>query len=480
MGMPLGETKRLKVALISPPPASPWAFVDYQYPLIGLAYLAAVLEKDGHQVMVIDCPPQHLTYAHIQREIARFQPDIVGITSVTATFASALKVAQTAKEACPKVFVVLGGPHVTITDDRFLLEHPEVDVVVKGEGEQTIVELARYVSGIMSLNAVAGITFRSDGQLVRTANRPCIQNLDDLPYPAYHYFPLIKYRIFKKIGIPILTSRGCTSNCSFCLVPQIAGNNFRARTPVNVAKELEHVKERYNVDFVTFNDEIFTYDQKRVLNICNEIKRRKIKLPWDCQTRVDLISKELLCKMKEANCQSINFGVESGSQTMLNAMKKGTILQQNVAAIRMGKEAGLSVTVSLVLGYPGETMQTVQQTIDFIKKTEPDDLYLFLATPFPSTQLRDAVGDIGWKMSQDWNSYEMQTASFENMGLPFDQINKVREIFYNQLYSPSYIVRQWVKGNIYSKIMVENALHQLLWRIKLPWLSSNFKRLVRL
>ena len=184
--------------------------------------------------------------------------------------------------------------------------------------------------------------------------------------------------------------------------------------------------------------------------------------------------------MKEANCQSINFGVESGSQRILNAMKKGTTVQQNVAAIRMGKEAGLSVTVSLVLGYPGETMQTVQQTIDFIKKTEPDDLYLFLATPFPSTQLRDAVGDIGWKMSQDWNSYEMQTASFENMGLPFDQINKVREIFYNQLYSPSYIVRQWVKGNIYSKIMVENALHQLLWRIKLPWLSSNFKRLVRL
>lgn len=478
--MPIGETKPVKVALISPPPASPWAFVDYQYPLIGLAYLAAVLEKDGHGVMVIDCPPQHLTYKHIEQEIGRFQPDIVGITSVTATVTSALKVAQIAKQACPQALVVFGGPHVTIADDQFILQHPEVDVVAKGEGEQTIVDLARCVSGLKSLKEIAGITFRNNGQVVRTANRPCIQNLDELPYPAYHYFPLIKYRIFKKICVPMLTSRGCTSQCNFCLVPQIAGNCFRARTPASVVNELEWVKDRYHVDFVTFNDEIFTYDKKRVLEICLEIKQRKIKVPWDCQTRVDLVSKELLRTMKDANCQLINFGVESASQKILNAMKKGTTVQQNEAAIIMAKEAGLSVTVSLVLGYPGETKETIQQTIYFIKKTEPDDLYLFLATPFPCTELRDAVGEMGWKMSQDWNVYEMQTASFENIAFPFNKINNVREIFYNQLYSPAYIVRQSLKGTIYSKIMVENALHQLLWRIKLPWLSSNFKRIVRL
>ncbi len=478
--MPVAETRRLKVALISPPPASQWAFVDYQYPLIGLAYLAAVLEKDGHQVMVIDCPPQHLKYGHIDHELSRFQPDIVGITSVTATFNSALKVAQNTKQTYPKALVVLGGPHVTISDDQFLLQHPEVDVVVKGEGEQTIVDLARYVAGTKNLNDVGGIAFSSKGRVTHTAIRPCIQNLDDLPYPAYHYFPLIKYRIFKKIGVPILTSRGCGSNCSFCLVPQIAGNNFRARSPASVLNELQTVKERYHVDFVTFNDEIFTYDKQRVLDICSGIKQRKIKVPWDCQTRVDLISKELLNSMKEANCQSINFGVESANQGILNAMGKGTTVQQNAAAVRMAKEAGLSVTVSLVLGYPGETDQTIHQTIDFIKRTEPDDLYLFLATPFPNTKLGDVVNDLGWKMSQDWNSYEMQTASFENQGIPFDRINKMREVFYNQLYSPEYILKHSVKGTIYSKIMVENALHQLLWRMKLTWLSSNFKRIVRL
>jgi anaerobic magnesium-protoporphyrin IX monomethyl ester cyclase len=478
--MLIREARRLKVALISPPPASQWAFVDYQYPLIGLAYLAAVLEKEGYQVMVIDCPPQHLTYKHIDQEIGRFQPDIVGITSVTATFTSALKVAKNAKQMCPQATVVLGGPHVTITDDKFLLQHPEVDVVVKGEGEQTIVELAQHLSDQKILNELAGLAFRNNGQVVHTANRPCIQNLDELPYPAYHYFPLIKYRIFKKIGVPMLTSRGCSSGCNFCLVPQIAGNNFRARTSASVVNEFEYLKNRYQVDFVTFNDEIFTHDKKRVLDICSGIKQRRIKIPWDCQTRVDLVSKDLLQAMKEANCQLINFGVESANQNILNSMGKGTTVQQNAKAIRMAKDAGLSVTVSLVLGYPGESDQTIQKTIDFIKRTEPDDLYLFLATPFPSTQLRDTIGDLGWKMSQDWNSYEMQTASFENLGLPFEQINKMREVFYNQLYSPAYILRQSVKGTIYSKIMVENALHQLLWRIKLPWLSSNFKRVVRL
>ena len=478
--MPIGEISRLKVVLISPPPASQWAFVDYQYPIIGLAYLAAVLEKDGHQVRVIDCPPQHLTYKHIDQEIGQFQPDIVGITSVTATFTSALKVAKNTKQTCPQATVILGGPHVTIANDQFLLQHPEVDVVVKGEGEQTIVELSRYLSGQRNLNDISGIAFRNNGQVVRTANRLCIQNLDGLPYPAYHYFPLIKYRIFKKIGVPMLTSRGCGSGCSFCLVPQIAGTNFRARTPASVVNEIEYLKNRYQVDFVTFNDEIFTYDKKRVLDICSGIKERKIKVPWDCQTRVDLVSKDLLYAMKDANCQLINLGVESASQGILNSMSKGTTVKQNSEAIRMAKEVGLSVTVSLVLGYPGETDLTIHKTMDFIKRIEPDDLYLFLATPFPSTQLRDAVGDLGWKMSQDWNNYEMQTASFENQDVPFDQINKMREVFYNQLYSPAYILRQSVKGTIYSKIMVENALHQLLWRIKLPWLSSNFKRIVRL
>jgi anaerobic magnesium-protoporphyrin IX monomethyl ester cyclase len=442
--------------------------------------LAAVLEKNGSEVAVIDSPALHMTYKNVEKEIKRLEPDMVGITSVTATYTSALKVARIVKEAYPQALVVFGGPHVTIVDDQTVIEHPEVDVVVRGEGEQTIAEIAQSVSGTLSMDEIAGITFRKDGQVVRTPERSCIENLDELPYPAYNYFPLTKYRIFGKLGLPMVTSRGCPSQCAFCLVPRIAGRRFRARTPQNVVNELEWLRVKYHPDFISFNDEVFTYEAKRVLDICSEIRHRNIKLPWDCQTRVDLVSKELLYHMKAANCQLISFGVESGSQEILTAMKKGTTVQQNATAIKWAKEAGLSVTASLIIGYPGETKKTMQQTVDFIKKTEPDDIYLFLATPYPSTELRDTVIDLGWKMSRDWNEYEMQTPTFENIGLPFEKINSIRETFYNQLYSPSYILKQSLKKTIYSRIMLQNGLHQLLWRIKLPWLSANFKKLLHM
>ena len=267
--MPIGETRNVKVALISPPPPSPLAFVDYQNPTVGLAILAAVLEKNGFEVTVLDCPAVHMAYHHIKQEIASFKPDIVGITSVTPTFTSALKVAHISKEAYSQTLVVLGGPHVTIADDQFILQNHDVDVIVKGEGEQTMVDLVHFVLGTIRLEEVAGITYRKNGQLVRTPNRHCIENLDELPPPAYHYFPLNKYRIFGKLGLPMETGRGCISECSFCLIPQIGGDSYRTKTPTNIVDEMEWLRDHYHPDFLTFNDEVFTLDKKRVLAVCS-------------------------------------------------------------------------------------------------------------------------------------------------------------------------------------------------------------------
>jgi len=478
----MGETKRVKIALVNPPPPSPLAFVDYQYPLIGLAYMAAVLEKNGYDVAVVDCPALKMTYKQAEHAIRLFEPDIVGITSVAATFTSALQIARDMKERYSQALIVFGGPHVTVMDEQIIRDHGEVDIIVRGEGEQTIADLAHCVSnsGSKSLNKVKGITFRKETSLVRTPDRPLIEKLDELPFPAYHYFPLRKYQIFGKLGLPMVTSRGCVSQCTFCSVPQIAGKHVRARSPKNVVDELVWIRDEYKADFITFTDEVFTYEKERVLEICSEIKRRKLKVPWDCQTRADCVSREVLAKMRSANCQLVSFGVESGSQKMLNAMKKGTTVQQNEMAIKWAKETGLSVIIYLIVGYPGETKESLKQTFDFIKKTEPDDVYMYLATPYPSTELGDLVKDTCWKISRDWSHYEMQTPVFEKAGLSFEKINNEREIFYNDLYSPSYILRQSLKGTIYSQIMMQNALHQLLWRIKLPWLSANFKKLIRL
>ena len=259
----------------------------------------------------------------------------------------------------------------------------------------------------------------------------------------------------------------------------MAGKTFRARSPINVVDELSWLKEEYGAGAFSFYDDVFTYDKKRAFEICAEMKKRNINVPWDCQTRVDQISRELLAEMRDANCQLISFGVESGSQEILDSMKKGTTVEQNEMAIRYAKEAGLSVAISVIIGYPGETMDTLEQTLDFIRRTEPDDAYLSLATPYPGTELYDIVKDLGWKMSNEWTHYETRTPVFENPALPSKKIKKVRETFYNHFYSWSYILRQSQKG-FDGRVRARTAMHHLFWQIKVPfWISDNLKKLTR-
>jgi len=475
-----GEEEKIKVALVNPP--YPGGLVDYQVPCIGLAYITAVLEKNGYEVRVIDCPVLHINLKGLEQEITRFEPDIIGVTSVTATFQSALQAAHAIKETCPDVLVVLGGPHASFMDEEILRGNSDVDVVVRGEGEETMLDLVHCFSkdGLKGLHGVAGLSFRDGGQVVRTPNRPLIQNLDQLPYPAYKHFPLNKYRVSGRLIFPVVTSRGCPYQCTFCVASHMFGKTLRARSVGNVVDELEWLRDEYGADAYTFYDDIFTFDVERALKICEEIKNRKIGIPWDCQTRVDRVSPKILTKMREAGCELVSFGVESGSQKILDAMKKGTTVEQNEKAIKWAKQAGLSVSISVILGYPGETEETLKQTINFIKKTQPDDAFLCIATPYPGTELYNLVKSLGWRISREWSKYEMQTPVFENPHLPFAKITKEREIFYNQLYSPSYIIRQSLKGNIYSTLMAQTALHQLLWRIKIPWVSVIFKKIMRL
>jgi anaerobic magnesium-protoporphyrin IX monomethyl ester cyclase len=437
---------------------------------IGLPYLAAVLGKSEHEVAVIDCEALGIDLKRLRAKLASLKPKVVGITSTTPTIRSALLSARVAKEVCPNAIVVLGGPHATFMDEQILSKNPEVDVIVRGEGEQTLVELVDTVfkSNTKHLHKVAGITFRKNGQIIRTPNRPLIENLDELPRPAYEHLPLKKYRLFGKSILPIMTSRGCPFQCAFCVSSRMGGIRFRARSPKSVADELDWLRGTYGADAFTFYDDVFTLDAERTLKICEEIKKRKIGLPWDCQTRVDRISKEVLMKMREAQCQLVSFGVESGSQQILDAVGKETTVEQNERAIRWAKEAGLSVSVSVILGYPGETTDTLRQTMDFIRKTKPDYVYLTLAMPYPGTALYNLLKDLGWSMSTDWSHYDLQTPVFESPLLPNDELIETRRKFYNDFYSPAYILRQSLKGNFYSRNMARTALNHVIWRTKLP------------
>ncbi len=236
-------TPNKKVALVNPPLP-----VDIghhpQFPPLGLAYMAAVLDKNGFEVKIIDCPVNHYNHENLKAELSAFQPALVGTGSMTPTIESALKCAQVAKEVCSEATVVMGGPHATFADKEVLTSEKAVDLIVRGEGEETLLEIAKRPETGQKLSDIKGITFRRDKEIIQTPNRPFIQDLDALPLPAYKLLPIEKYYVSKRKLLPIITSRGCPFACSFCVASQMFGQRFRARSPKNVLDGARVVAER--------------------------------------------------------------------------------------------------------------------------------------------------------------------------------------------------------------------------------------------
>ena len=459
------ERKRAKVALVNSPIVEGASWHEIYLP-INLAYLAAVLEGKGHEIMVIDCPALQIDHEKLKVKLASFDPDIVGISTMTPTLPSSFQSARVAKEVCPHTKVVLGGLGATFLDEQVLSAEPAIDIVVRGEGEQTMLELAENPSDSKRLHKIDGITFRFEKKIVRTPDRPCNLNLDDLPKPAYKHFPLEKYRLFGRRVLPVATSRGCPFNCSFCVTPRMFNHTFRMRSPKNVVDELEWLRRVHGAEAFSFYDDMLTYDKKRVFEICDLMKKRKVDLPWDCQSRVDTVSREMVFKMREAGCIELFYGVETGSQQILDTMGKKTSIKQNEKAIKWAKDAGIFVAISVVIGYPGETRYTIRQTLDFIRRVKPDDAFLCVATPSPGSELVEIIKKKGWKMSQDWSLYDLANPVFENPELPADEIAKIRKEFCNSFYSPAYVLRQLLRRNSYCRIMARAAVNHLLWRAR--------------
>lgn len=465
----MGKPNKPKIALVNTPLIAGVAHHP-PFPPLGLAYLAAVLDQDGYEVKIWDCPVCEIDHKKLKSDLAAFQPSLVGIGSMTPTIESAFQSAAVAKEACPDAKVVVGGPHVTFMDEETLAQEPAIDVVVRGEGEQTLSELVTHLPSLSNLEAVKGITFRKGDQIIKTPNRPFIQDLDALPRPAYRFLPIERYRIIGRKLLPIMSSRGCPFQCSFCVASQMFGAGFRARNPENVLDEMEWLRDEYGAQGISFQDDTLTFSKKRILEICDGIIKRKINLRWGCGTRADVVTKEILAKMQKAHCDEICFGVESGCQRIRDALKKKVSTEQIEKAIKWAKEAGIFVTASIIIGYPGETKETLKQTLEFVRKVEPDDVYLCHATPYPGTELRALVERNGWKMESDWKLYNTMNPIFEDPSLPATEIAMMRKNFYDKFYSPRYIIRQAVKGyfkgNLYSKIMTRTAVNYLLWRAK--------------
>jgi len=379
----------------APPEHSPWS-VPMRLPPLGLSYVAAALEKAGFKVEMLDNYLLRKSIDEVKEIVKRASPEIVGMTCSSASYPRCVETAKAIKEVLPSCKIVVGGWHPSYVPES-MLQHPEIDYVVVGEGERAMVELATCLTkgDEKAAAQVAGVAYRHEGKIVQNA-QSFIKNLDELPFPARHLLPMHLYE--KEIPYlkakPFTTMnivRGCPFNCIYCETRRLWGQTCRGFSPPRVVDEIVHLKETYGIRGIYFVGDNFTINKKRTMELCELIKKSKLDVEWVCDTRADMISRELLQAMKEAGCRTIWFGVESGSPRILEKINKGITIEQTVQAFKLCREAGIRIASSFIMGIPGETLEDIEMTYKFAKKLDPDWAQFNVYIAVPGSGLYDEV-----------------------------------------------------------------------------------------
>src|SRR5262245_53523109 len=376
-------------------------FYTRQMP-VGLGNINAVLRSAGHDARLANF--SRSTWENVRRTLRRFRPRILGISLFTFNRGAVLKLARVARQVDPGIFIVAGGPHATHLAESVLSRHPSVDAVAIGEGEETLRDLARALDAGEDLRQVAGLAFREGGRIVRTPPRPVVSDLDQLPHPAAHYesFGVDRFAQFEFL----ITSRGCPARCTFCSTPEFWGTRLRYRSVDHVLDELRFLQERFGHVTVSFRDDTFTVDKKRTIELCRRILASGLHLLWDCQSRVNAIDEERLLWMRRAGCQHIQFGVESGSRSILDKLNKGIHLDQVVQACALTRKVGMDISLYLITGVQGETEEDIRATLRLIRRVRPHDGIVSPLVVYPGTALYEeakllkGVDDTVWERSR--------------------------------------------------------------------------------
>ena len=407
----------MKVALIAPP----YPLEEAPSPPLGICYVAASFEAAGADVRIFDYIVRGYAPEKFKAELDEFKPDVVGTNSVTMNFKAAAGILKTAKAHDPSIITLMGGPHVTFDYENTLKSYPSIDVIVIGEGEETLKELIPVLGDKTSWHKIKGLAFLEGDKVITTGTREFLKDLDTLPLPARHLLPVSRYQA---LGFPvsIITSRGCPNQCIFCQGRRMVGMKVRYRSHERVADEIEDILS-YGFERINIADDFFTSNKKRVRLFCEEIKKRGLKFSWSAFARVDSCNKEVLQTMLEAGCDTVSFGIESGNPEMLKRIKKGITLDQARKAVAMCKEVGMGVFLSFMVGLPGETRETLADSWVFAEELGVPMGYHFLA-PFPGTTLWENLIEYDLEiLTDDWNRYDANRAITRTKSLSDSDIN---------------------------------------------------------
>lgn len=430
---PVCDANGKRVLLINPPwhiqEGNIWESVASCYPSLGLAMIASYLEHCGANVRLIDMRAESGGISLLE---SLDEPDFIGITSTTVTIKEAYRLAGLIRAIWKNTKIIFGGVHPTIAAQE-VLSTGVINYVIRGEGERSMAKLISSVSP----KDIKGLSMLVDGEYWEHPEMDTIEDLNEMPLPAYHLLPMDKYRpplggALRQPSFSIFSARGCPGKCTFC--NSALTRRTRFRSPENVVYEMKFLMDHYGIRELGFYDDTFIANKNRVRQICQLMMEQHIDLTWTCMSRINFADEITLQMMANAGCHMICYGVESADEEILKWMKKGIKLGDVEKVVRMTQKAGIRARLAFMLGNPGETVQTMKKTLQFAKDVNPDLVQFNVTTPYPGTELYAWAESNGYLLTKDWSKYDLSNMV---MNLPTVSPEEV-EKFYHYVHKAFY------------------------------------------
>jgi radical SAM superfamily enzyme YgiQ (UPF0313 family) len=436
------------------------------WPPLGILYLGAVLQERGIEVSVLDQPAKGFTIEETVNWVEKENPDILGFSTFASSGRTAASISNKVKEKNPNITIVFGNYYATFNPERILRKYPSVDIIVRGEGEKTAIDLVSCLRNKDNLKKVRGITFKNRENIVSTPDQPLMRDLDSLPFPdreliddEYHSI-IAGANVAPKKFTSMVSSRGCVYRCRFCSCQRFARGMWRSRSVKNTLDELHFLASEGYEQFI-FIDDSFTLNQKRVIKLCREMRKEKIDMDWICEGRVDNCSYEMLREIARAGCRILYFGIESANQRILNYYNKQTTPQQSKTAVKKARKAGIDVVVgSFIVGAPDETREEIQNTIKFAKQIPIDFPQFNILGVYPGTDIWNEFEAKGLLKGGEYWETGVAVSEICPTAVPLNEIkHMVHEAFYHFIRRPSFLLGQipkTVKSSYRMQVVINN------------------------
>ena len=437
----------MKILFIEPPKDIWFVMGEYLPPPYGIIQLAAYLEREikDIELEILDCNAEKIDWKLMQKHIESSNPDVVASSSLSTcnTYAVA-KTLETAKRVAPEALTITGGQHFTATAEKSLETYPEIDVIVRGEGEKTLADIVAHRGEKVALPFIKGISFRRNGEIIHNEPRQLMENLEDLPFPGYHLVKdnVDKYHFSIMAGdkapyVLIEGARGCNHECTFCTQWRHWQSRWRLKSAKRVADEMDFCQSNFGSEFIWLTDDNFG-SGSRPREIAEEIIKRKMPedVSWFVQARCDDIirNKETLPRLRKSGLNWVLLGVESSRQSTLEKFKKGITPQDAKTAVKLLQENGIFAHAMIIIGQRKDTHKTIAQLREFANELDPDFVMFGILTPFPGTEIYEEAERNGWIMDRNWLHYDMIHAIMPTETLTIEEVQEELYKCYRDFY----------------------------------------------